>query len=222
MFRTLIALTLAAAGLWQGAPGLAQAGAPGAAASKPAFTEFKEKAVGTALLQALRKGGFVLYMRHATTDTNRPDRVPSVDLDDCATQRPLTDAGRKLARQIGRYLLEARIPVTEVWVSPLCRTRETAQLAFGERAQVDRNLTYTANLTATQKQPLLAAARQHLSTPVAPGGNRVLVSHSTNLADLIGYYITPEGTMAVFAPKGNGQFDYLGSIHPDDWPALLR
>src|ERR1017187_3249992 len=42
-------------------------------------------------IRSLKQGGYVLYMRHAASDTSKPDRAPDVDLRDCATQRPLSD-----------------------------------------------------------------------------------------------------------------------------------
>ena len=69
-----------------------------------AEAEFTEKPADKALLQQLRKGGYVLYMRHGTTDNSRADRAPEVDLNDCATQRVLNDEGRKLAADVGAAL----------------------------------------------------------------------------------------------------------------------
>lgn len=94
-------------------------------------------------------------------------------------------------------------------------------LAFG-RMQVAPLLMYTAHLTSVQKKPIIDNTRRLLSTPVAPGSNRVVVAHAPNLADLLGYFVKPEGTMVVFAPLGQGRFEYLASITPDDWAALLR
>jgi len=69
------------------------------------------------LLSEVRKGGFVLYMRHGTTDNSRADRAPSVDLNDCNTQRVLNDEGRKLAIAIGQSFIKAKIPVGEVFTA---------------------------------------------------------------------------------------------------------
>lgn len=187
-------------------------------------TAFREKPVDQALLVKMRAGGFVLYMRHATSDSSRPDRAPTVDLANCNTQRPLSDEGRKQAAALGQNLLRARIPVGEVLHSPYCRTRETAQLMFAGQPQLLRQeplLAYSANLPSEEKKPLLAAVRNFLSTPVAPGTNRVIIAHAPNLADLMGYFVKPEGTLAVFRPMGASQFEYLGSIPPPLWSSLL-
>lgn len=190
-----------------------------AASQGPA--EFATTPATAQTLAQLRKGGLVLYMRHGTTDNSRPDQ-PDLKLDDCNTQRPLNDEGRAVAVKVGQALAKARIPVGDIWVSPLCRTRETAQLAFGNRFQVEPMLIYTAHLTTAQKQPVLEQTRKLLSTPVPDGTNRMLVAHAPNMADLMGYFVKPEGTVVVIEPLGDGQFRYLASIPPDLWPKLLR
>lgn len=173
-------------------------------------------------LAALRAGGYVLYMRHGFTDNSKPDRVPSVDLDDCATQRPLTEEGRSLAASVGKSIRAAAIPFDAVFSSPLCRAKESAEAAFGPGFTVVEGLMYTANLTTAQKKPILETTRELLSRPVAPGHNRVIVAHAPNMADLIGFFVKPEGTVVVIRPHGEGRFDYVASIHPDMWPMLLE
>src|SRR5216684_6878924 len=82
------------------------------------------------LLSELRKGGYVLYFRHAATDFSQNDeRMKSYE--DCANQRNLIDRGRAEARAVGAAIRELRIPIEPVLASPFCRTVETAQLIFG-------------------------------------------------------------------------------------------
>ena len=186
---------------------------------------FKEKLADANLLAQIRQGGFVLYLRHGATDGSRADRAPQVDLNDCSTQRLLSDAGRKQARELGFILQRAQIPVGEVIHSPMCRARESAQLTFAAHPDLLRSeplLAYTANLTAEEKKPVLAATRKLVSTPVPAGTNRVLVAHAPNMADLMGYFVKPEGTVVVLRPQGNEKFEYLGSIPPTLWSSLLK
>lgn len=196
-------------------PGPATSPSPATAAT------FKETFATPALLQSLRKGGYVLYMRHGNTNNDLPDQ-PNLKLDDCATQRPLNDEGRAVVTRVGQTIAKARLPVGDVWVSPMCRAKESAQLAFGDKAQVDNLLMYTALMTTVQKQPILANTRRLLSEPVAPGTNRVVVAHAPNLADLMGFFVKPEGTVVVISPLGDRQFRYVASIHPQHWGNLLK
>ena len=183
--------------------------------------KFVETPGTPSLLAVLRTGGFVLYLRHGTTDNSRPDRFPQVDLNDCATQRPLTEAGRQLAAQVGQAMRAAQIPIGDIVISPMCRVKDTTAAAFpGRDATLDMNLMYTANLTTAQKAPILARTRWLLSEPVAPGGNRLLVAHGPNLMDLMGYF-PKEGTLVVLRPRGQGRFDYVASFAPGLWPQVL-
>ena len=193
--------------------------APAAPSLPPVFVE---KPATRATIAELRKGGYVLYLRHGYTDNSRPDRVPSVDLNDCSTQRMLSDEGRALMRDVGKSIHAARIPVGELLVSPMCRTQESARLAFGEKFSLSEPLMYSANMTSEEKNPRLEALKQILNTPVPAGTNRFLVAHAPNLADLIGFFVKPEGTVVVFAQKGNAGYEYIASIHPKMWAELLR
>jgi len=183
---------------------------------------FVEKLATREQLQQLREGGYVIYLRHGITDSTRPDRVPGVDLNDCATQRSLTEAGRQLMVEVGQSLREAHIPVGDIFVSPLCRAKESAEAAFGRRYTVDPLLMYTANLTTEEKRPILENTRRLLSQPVPAGTNRVVLAHAPNLADLMGYFVKPEGTAVIIQPLGNRGFVYIASIPPRRWPELLH
>jgi len=85
---------------------------------------------GMDLLTALRGGGLILYFRHADTDFKQTDARP-VNLADCSRQRNLTDRGREHARSIGAAIPALAIPIGQVLASPMCRTVDTAELAFG-------------------------------------------------------------------------------------------
>src|SRR6185369_16874664 len=90
------------------------------------------------LIAAIQDGGKVIYLRHATTDPNQPD---SGKIGDRAGQRNLTDAGRRLAQQLGPAFRTLRIPIDEVFASPVFRARDTAELAFGaDRVKVTMDL----------------------------------------------------------------------------------
>lgn len=193
--------------------------APVRAADLP---EFVLKPASKATLDQIRGGGYVLYMRHGSTDTARPDRAPQVDLNDCSTQRPLTDEGRRLAARLGDYLRKAAVPLGDIYTSPLCRAKESAQAAFGERFKIEVNLMYSGNMTTQEKQPTVQKTRELLSTPVKPGSNRLIVAHAPNLMDLLGYFPKPEGTIVVFKPLSGNDFEYVASILPEQWPELLK
>jgi phosphohistidine phosphatase SixA len=192
-------------------------GKPPAAAAR-----FAEIRATPQTLEQLRQGGFVLYLRHGFTDNSKGDRASGVDLNDCATQRPLSPAGVKISAQVGEAMRQAKIPIGEIRVSPLCRVRDTVEQAFpGVPYTVDNNLMYTANLTDAQKAPIIANTRKLLSAPVAAGTNRLLIAHAPNVMDLIGYF-PKEATLIIFRPNKNQEgFEYIASIRSGQWADLL-
>ena len=208
-------------------PAAAESGASAAGTlpvqAPKASAKFVEKAATAVTLRLLRKGGYVLYLRHGPTNNAVADRVPKVDLHDCSTQRPLTEAGRQLMVQVGAAMRQAGIAVGEFKVSPLCRARESAAAAFPQRAaEVDPLLMYVANFTAEEKAPIVANTYRLLATPVPPGTNRLVLAHAPNLMELIGYF-PKEGTLVILQPKGEAAgFDYVASVLPNAWSGLLK
>jgi len=167
------------------------------------------------LLQELRKGGYVLYMRHASTDMSRND-AQMTSYDDCAHQRNLTDRGRDEARKVGAQVKRLRIPIGIVLASPMCRTMETARLAFGPATATDelRGGPGTAN-----DPKRYAPLKELLSTPMQDGRNLVAVSHGNPFYALAGAPYLAEGEIAVVRPEGAG-FTVIGRVRADRWDSL--
>lgn len=184
--------------------------------------EFEEIPATPELIQALQDGGYVLYLRHGRTDSDQPDQVP-IDLDDCSTQRPLTQEGKDEIRHVGQMIRKAGIPLDDIHSSPLCRAEKSARLAFDREFKLEKDLMYTAHLTSEQKKPVVEKTRQLISKPVQEKGkNRMLVAHAPNLADIMEYFPEIEGSLIIFKPLGENQFEYLATIHPDHWETLLE
>jgi phosphohistidine phosphatase SixA len=168
---------------------------------------------GQALIDALRRGGFVIYFRHAATDRTQTDS----DLSRCETQRNLNEQGRADARAIGAAFQVLRIPVGEVLSSGYCRARDTAQLAFG-KAEIVEDLT---GLPDSQREQRIIALRRMLSAPPPPGVNTVLVAHGFNITATANISIA-EGEAAIFAPGIEGGFALVARILPSAWGGLIE
>ncbi len=136
-------------------------------------------------LARLRAGGYVLVMRHATTDPSQADQQP-VDLKDCSTQRNLTDIGRLNARGWGRVFRASDVPVGTVLASEYCRTRETAEYlgypAWTSNAGLTMPVPHNAESEAQQGRALKALA----SIEPASGTNTLLITHNVNLVAAFG------------------------------------
>ena len=168
------------------------------------------------LAEDLRKGGYVLYIRHTSTDFSKDDARMS-SFEDCANQRPLTDKGRDEARAIAGQIKRLSIPIDKVYASPFCRTVETAMLAFGKAEKMREA---RGGPVRSDDPKRYDGLKTLLSTPPAPGQNNVVSSHGNPFFALFGAPYLAEGEMAVVKPQGNAGFALTARIRLEDWPAL--
>jgi phosphohistidine phosphatase SixA len=200
---------------------LAAASAPPTAAAAPTRSFTPAQAGGdnsSAVLKKLRGGGYVIYFRHAATDTATQDKTPVV-LEDCATQRNLSSSGEAQAQEIGRAFARLEIPVGRVLASPFCRTLNTARIAF-DQVEIEPDLANPETAAdEVERSARTAKLRQLLAEQPAPGTNTVLVSHVSNLSAAAQITVA-EGEAAIFQPNGAGGFALVAKIPWDEWAAL--
>jgi phosphohistidine phosphatase SixA len=167
------------------------------------------------LLQELRKGGYILYFRHAATDVSKNDDAMT-GYEDCASQRNLTEPGRAQARAIGEKIRALAIPVSKVLASPYCRTVETGMLIFGraEKSNDVRGGPGTAN-----SPERYASLRKLLSTSPPAGTNLAIASHGNPFHAVAGPPYLAEGEAALVRPLGK-DFEIVARIRPERWGEL--
>lgn len=156
---------------------------------------------------ALRRGGYVILLRHATTVPGTGD-PPGFDLTDCATQRNLSEAGRAEAAAWGRFLAEHRVPVGYLASSAWCRARETAELTgLGAVAHLPALDSFFAD--RGEAEPRTQALAAFVRAWVGPG-NALLVTHQVNITALTG--VTPRSGEAVIVDPFT--LEVLGRLPP--------
>jgi len=173
---------------------------------------------GPQLVAELRKGGYVLYVRHTSTDFGRND-AQMTSFEDCASQRPLTDKGRDEARAIAGHIKRLGIPIGTVYASPFCRTVETAMLAFGK---AEKTQDVRGGPVRTGDPRRYDALRGLLATAPAKGFNNVISSHGNPFHAVFGAPYLAEGEIAVVRPGGDQRFEALARIPLSGWESLPR
>jgi len=149
------------------------------------------------LLSELRRGGYVLYFRHVSTDFSQNDeRMKSFE--DCAHQRNLTEKGRAEARAVGAAIRQLGIPFGRVLASPFCRTVDTATLVFG---RVEKMPEVRGGPAAPANADRYAALRRILAAPVPGGTNLAVVGHGNPFISVAGPPYLAEGEAAVVDPR---------------------
>jgi len=184
--------------------------------------DLQPKASGAALIKELQKGGYVIYFRHGTTAEVGEKDVSEKDMDNCARQRPLSEAGVAQTKEIGAAFKMMQIPVATVYSSPYCRCIDTARNIFGKEPTKAKALHFAIHLRSAERAAVTAELLDMLAKPPAPGTNTALVSHTENLQEAVGLWPKPEGVAFVFKPMGNGKFTYLGVMQPDVWMAEAK
>jgi phosphohistidine phosphatase SixA len=168
---------------------------------------------GTALIEALRGGGYVILMRHAATEAKLD--AQTVDVADCTTQRNLSPEGRATARAIGARVSALALPIADVKSSPFCRALESARLIFGRADPVDGLHEYAVK-DAAARADAAAALRPLLVAPPPAGKDLVVVTHGFNVKSVTGLDVL-EAEAVVVKPDTHGGYAVVGDIKADDW-----
>ncbi|HKG73013.1 MAG TPA: histidine phosphatase family protein [Aestuariivirgaceae bacterium] len=180
---------------------------------------------GLALVEALRGGGFNIYLRHTATSWDQDDNVTAAgDWRSCDAQRmrQLSAEGRDMAKRIGAAMGALRIPVTKVLSSEYCRAAETARLLdIGQVTQTSDIVNLRSASYAGGDEAAVQRARRVLAQPPAAGGNAVIVGHG-NLISAAAGVTAGEGGGAIFRPVSGseGRFDIVARLDADDWEKL--
>jgi phosphohistidine phosphatase SixA len=150
-----------------------------------------------AIWKQLREGGYVLLMRHAETVSGIGD-PPGFSLDDCKTQRNLSDEGRAQARRTGDAFRKQGIALSEVRSSAWCRCVDTARLAFGKASVWPAlNSAFNAPGERRQRTTEVLAGTRGIKAP----HNLMLVTHQANIAALTGESAASGEIFVVKAPR---------------------
>ncbi len=191
---------------------------------QPPLIDPAKELKGVALVMALRKGGYNLYMRHALS-TNGADKdflkTPNW-WDDCSIQRNISDAGREQAMKVGAAIRELKIPIGPIKAAQFCRTRDTATLLGLGTFDVDEGLNHVIG----QRPGFdVNSARLKLITAVPPKGkNTLLVSHTHGTPHpeerIMGSLA--EAEIAVYKPDGKGSLELVARINLAEWDNLIK
>lgn len=202
------------AALWAGlALGLVTGVSPAMAQVRPGDSE---------LLKALKAGGQVVVLRHATADPEKADTEP-LNFRNIRAQQPLTEQGRQSAHLLGETWRRLGIVFGEILTSRFNRAYQTAVLAGYKTAKPITELTEGSLVVSPKEQQRRAAYLRKLTVdPLPPGQNRLIVTHRVNIAQAYGkeWFDVKEGEASVFRVE-NGAYSLIARLKTDEWNRLL-
>lgn len=156
-------------------------------------------------VQALKKGGRIILMRHSQTVAGVGDPA-GFKLGDCATQRNLNKKGVQQAKRVGAALKSAGIRIGKVLVSEWCRADDTARhiLEAAGLDKVPRKKFWPLNNAWDDDSRIdeqVAAIRSELANWRGPGA-LLMISHGVTIGPAVGRSTT-QGGFFVIEPTGS-------------------
>ena len=136
------------------------------------------------ILKNLKNGGNLIFIRHAyAPGGGDPDNF---DINDCSTQRNLSEEGREQAKNIGNYFKVNLIPIDKVISSEWCRCKETAEIAF-KKFETNNflNSFYNENF-AKNKNKQMRNLKNYVDNWDS-NKNLVFVTHYVVISEALGY-----------------------------------
>ena len=157
-------------------------------------------AASDTVVDQLRAGGHALIIRHAQAPGFGDPQ--GFRLDDCTTQRNLSQAGRIQARAIGDWLRARGIEHARVYSSQWCRCLETAEL-LGLGAVTELPALNSFFERPQDREPNLAGLRDFFDRQTPDGNPLVLVTHQVTITALTGEYAASgTGVLVALEPDG--------------------
>jgi phosphohistidine phosphatase SixA len=172
------------------------------------------------LVKALRQGGFVLAMRHASSPREAPAKERA-NADNPQLERQLDENGRRSAAAMGDAVRALKIPIALVLTSPTYRARETVKYAgFGSATAVDELGDRGKSMQGVDDSQAAWLKKKVAELP--PSGNTLLVTHQPNLSKTFPDWgaSVADGEMVVLRPDGRGEARLVGRIPIEAWPGL--
>jgi hypothetical protein len=215
--RVIIAsmlLSMSVPSVWaQTAPPATPAPADPAPVEKPVVLPVVERAneiAGAKLVEALRKGGYVLYMRHAEQIPPKSTECEPVNL---------TPVGAEQARKVGAALRELKIPIGPLLTSEPCRNLDTAKLLGLGKYEINQGLNPGGMPQGFNPGP----PRTRLLATLPPAGsNALLVSHVHGSRDKSEWMHLELAEIIVYRPDGKGASTPVARVRVEGWEELKK
>ncbi len=152
-------------------------------------------------LQGTNPKGYVLLLRHTIAPgVGDPENFK---LNDCSTQRNLSQLGREDAKAVGDWLKRRDIKISRVESSRWCRAKETAQLLGIGRVRLNANLDSLFESQDPAKSIQTVRVKKQIVDWRNKSGLLVLVGHFVNIGAVTGVGVgSGEGVLVKADSKG--------------------
>tara|TARA_Y100001970_G_scaffold94693_1_gene119344 strand:- start:115 stop:660 length:546 start_codon:yes stop_codon:yes gene_type:complete len=148
------------------------------------------------LKKNLEEGGKLIFIRHAYAPGNGDPQ--NFNLNDCLTQRNLSDSGRKQAKIIGNIFSKTNVSLGGIFSSEWCRCKETARIAFSKfETKKFLNSFYSVQFANNRKKQVQEF--ENFLKKWNKKDNLVFVTHYVVISEILNY--APSSGEIVIADK---------------------
>ena len=156
------------------------------------------------LMNQLKDGGKLIFIRHAYAPGSGDPT--NFNLNDCSTQRNLSDEGRKQAKLIGEFFIKNEVEIGNILSSEWCRCKETAKIAFKNFSTNNFLNSFYSSKFAKNKDKQIKALDDFVKN-FKKNENLILVTHYVLISEVLNYNAS-SGEIVV----SDRNFNVIGSI----------
>ena len=156
------------------------------------------------LIDQLEDGEKLIFIRHAYAPGSGDPK--NFNLNDCSTQRNLSDEGRTQSKKIGNFFEINNISIDKIYSSEWCRCKETAEIAFKNfETKFFLNSFFSTKFSVNRKQQVIDF-NKFLKT-WDQKQNIIFVTHYVVISELLNY--APSSGEIVISDKNLKVIDTL-------------
>ena len=159
------------------------------------------------LINQLKDGEKLIFIRHAYAPGNGDPA--GFNLNDCSTQRNLSEDGRKQAQRISEFFTKNKIEIDKVLSSEWCRCKETAKIAFKNYSTNSFLNSFYSVKFSKNKDKQVKAFNNYIKN-FKSKKNLILVTHYVFISEILNY--GPSSGEIVVSDKN---LNIIGSIEID-------
>ena len=156
------------------------------------------------ILESLKEGGKIIFIRHAYAPGGGDPQ--NFNINDCSTQRNLSDEGINQSKLIGEFFKTNKIKIDKVLSSEWCRCKDTAKFAFNDFETFDAlNSFFSAKFTKNEKKQI-----KNLKNYIKnwkSNKNLILVTHYVVISSMLNIAVS-SGEIVI----SDKNYEIIGSI----------
>ena len=156
------------------------------------------------LINQLEYGEKLIFIRHAYAPGNGDPN--NFNLNDCSTQRNLSESGKNQAKYIGIFFSKNKIKIDKVLSSEWCRCKETAKIAFKDYSTNNFLNSFYSPKYAQNKKKQIKELKEYVNE-FESNENLVFVTHYVLISEVLNY--APSSGEIVVSDKN---FNIIGTI----------